>query len=59
MDENHEMWQKLGLDLAKHDELMGVLGEFYPALYLSQKNRPKAMANFNFVLFWRKNGRES
>ena len=50
MDENHEMWQKLGLDLAKHDELMGILGEFYPALYLSQKNRPKAMDYFDFVI---------
>jgi benzoyl-CoA reductase/2-hydroxyglutaryl-CoA dehydratase subunit BcrC/BadD/HgdB len=50
MDENHEMWQKLGLDLAKHDELMGILGEFYPALYLSQKNRPKGMDYFDFVI---------
>lgn len=50
MDENHEMWQKLGLDLARHDELMGILGEFYPALYLSQKNRPKGMDYFDFVI---------
>jgi benzoyl-CoA reductase/2-hydroxyglutaryl-CoA dehydratase subunit BcrC/BadD/HgdB len=50
MDENHEMWQKLGLDLARHDELLGILGEFYPALYLSQPNRPQGMGYFDFVI---------
>lgn len=49
-DENHIMWAKLGLDLPRHDQLMGILGEFYPALFLSQKDRPAGMGYFDFVI---------
>jgi benzoyl-CoA reductase/2-hydroxyglutaryl-CoA dehydratase subunit BcrC/BadD/HgdB len=45
-----EMWSGLGLDLDRHNQLLGVLGEFYPALYLSQPNRPAGMGYFDFVV---------
>ncbi len=44
------MWEGLGLDLRRHESLMGILGEFYPMLYLSQKDRPKGMEYFDFVV---------
>lgn len=50
MADHHEMWGKLGLDLARHDELMGILGQFYGDLYVSQSNRPKGMEYFDFVI---------
>ena len=44
------MWQQLGLDLNAHDALLGVLGQGYQDIYLSQKNRPNGMAYFDFVM---------
>jgi benzoyl-CoA reductase/2-hydroxyglutaryl-CoA dehydratase subunit BcrC/BadD/HgdB len=44
------MWQELGLDLAGHDALLGVLGNAYSDIYLSQKNRPEGMGYFDFVM---------
>jgi len=44
------MWADLGLDLAAHDALLGVLGEAYRDIYLSQKQRPGGMAYFDFVM---------
>jgi benzoyl-CoA reductase/2-hydroxyglutaryl-CoA dehydratase subunit BcrC/BadD/HgdB len=44
------MWAGLGLDLKRHDELMALLGRFYPAVYLSQENRPAGMGYFDFVI---------
>jgi benzoyl-CoA reductase/2-hydroxyglutaryl-CoA dehydratase subunit BcrC/BadD/HgdB len=44
------MWQELGLDLAGHDALLNVLGSAYSDIYLSQKNRPKGMGYFDFVM---------
>ncbi|NMC05102.1 MAG: 2-hydroxyacyl-CoA dehydratase [Candidatus Lokiarchaeota archaeon] len=50
-DANHEMWKELGIDLAKHDQLLAVLPEIYKQVYIeSQKNRPKAMDFFEFVV---------
>jgi len=37
------MWQSLGLDLAAHDALLGVLGQGYSQLFLTQRNRPEGM----------------
>ena len=37
------MWAELGLDLEKHDALLGVLGQVYTDIYLTQKNRPDGM----------------
>jgi len=45
-----EMWQSLGLDLAAHDGLLGVLGQAYKDIYLSQKSRPRRMDYFDFVI---------
>jgi len=44
------MWETLGLDLEAHDALLGVLGDFYRDIYLSQKNRPEGMGYFDFVM---------
>jgi len=44
------MWADLGLDLAKHDALLGALGALYQGTYLSQPNRPQAMQYFDFVM---------
>jgi benzoyl-CoA reductase/2-hydroxyglutaryl-CoA dehydratase subunit BcrC/BadD/HgdB len=44
------MWADLGLDLEKHDALLGVLGQAYGEIYLAQKDRPEGMAYFDFVL---------
>lgn len=50
MSEHRAMWTELGLDLERHDELLGVLGDFYRQLYLSQANRPRGMDYFDFVI---------
>lgn len=44
------MWTGLGLDLEAHDALLGVLGNAYQEIYLSQKGRPEAMGYFDFVM---------
>jgi len=44
------MWAELGLDLEKHDALLGVLGQAYGDLFLSQGNRPDGMGYFDFVM---------
>jgi benzoyl-CoA reductase/2-hydroxyglutaryl-CoA dehydratase subunit BcrC/BadD/HgdB len=46
----HEMWSKLGLNLAAHDQLLEVLGNAYQSVFLSQKNRPAGMGYFDFVM---------
>jgi benzoyl-CoA reductase/2-hydroxyglutaryl-CoA dehydratase subunit BcrC/BadD/HgdB len=44
------MWTGLGLNLANHDALLGVLGQLYQSTYLTQKNRPAGMAYLDFVM---------
>jgi len=44
------MWSTIGINLKAHDGLLGVLGEAYKNIYLSQKNRPKGMDYFDFVI---------
>jgi len=44
------MWTQLGLDLDKHDALLGVLGQVYSDVYVAQKNRPDGMRYFDFVM---------
>ncbi|MDA8138475.1 MAG: double-cubane-cluster-containing anaerobic reductase [Desulfobacteraceae bacterium] len=44
------MWKNLGLNLEAHDMLLGVLGNAYKDIYLSQKERPEGMAYFDFVM---------
>jgi len=44
------MWTELGLDLEAHDALLNVLGGAYRDVFLSQKERPKGMEYFDFVM---------
>jgi len=44
------MWADLGLDLAAHDALLGVLGQGYQDICLAQENRPETMGYFDFVM---------
>ena len=50
MADNREMWTELGIDLKQHDVLLGGLGPAYNDIYLSQKDRPKGMGFFDFVV---------
>ncbi len=45
-----QMWQKLDLDLGAHEQLLGVLGQFYNDIYLSQQGRLAGMEYLDFVL---------
>jgi|WetSurMetagenome_2_1015567.scaffolds.fasta_scaffold144572_2 benzoyl-CoA reductase/2-hydroxyglutaryl-CoA dehydratase subunit BcrC/BadD/HgdB len=45
-----EMWKSIGMDIEKHNILLNALGQFYGSIYLSQKNRPKKMDYFDFVV---------
>jgi benzoyl-CoA reductase/2-hydroxyglutaryl-CoA dehydratase subunit BcrC/BadD/HgdB len=49
-DDYRQMWSTLGLDLEAHDALLGVLGQGYQQVFLSQQNRPEGMAYFDFVM---------
>jgi benzoyl-CoA reductase/2-hydroxyglutaryl-CoA dehydratase subunit BcrC/BadD/HgdB len=44
------MWAALGLDLAAHDQLLGVLGPLYQDTFLGQPARPEGMKYFDFVM---------
>ena len=50
MTDYHEMWAGLGLDLKTHDMLLEIVGNGYNDVFLSQKNRPKGMEYFDFVM---------
>ena len=50
MAEYRKMWEDLGLDLERHDILLGALGQIYGDVYLAQPNRPKGMKYFDFVV---------
>jgi benzoyl-CoA reductase/2-hydroxyglutaryl-CoA dehydratase subunit BcrC/BadD/HgdB len=51
MSENYRpMWESLGLNLEAHDALLDVLGTLYQQTFLNQKNRPKGMEYFDFVM---------
>jgi len=50
MADYHEMWAGLGLDLKTHDMLLEIVGKGYTDVFLSQKNRPKGMEYFDFVM---------
>ena len=44
------MWEEIGLNIDAHAGLLGVLTDAYKGIYLSQKNRPKGMEYFDFVI---------
>ena len=49
-EDHHPMWEKLGLDLKKHDELLSILPDIYKEIYIdTQENRPD-MSFFDFVV---------
>ncbi|MBO8128977.1 MAG: 2-hydroxyacyl-CoA dehydratase [Peptococcaceae bacterium] len=50
MDSYRQMWDRLGLNLAAHDQLMAALPLTYADVYLRQENRPKGMEYFDFVV---------
>jgi benzoyl-CoA reductase/2-hydroxyglutaryl-CoA dehydratase subunit BcrC/BadD/HgdB len=50
MTDYREMWSGLGLDLQTHDAVLEIVGKMYGEVYMSQKNRPKGMEYFDFVM---------
>ena len=50
MKDYTKMWEEIGLNLEAHTGLLGVLTDAYKSIYLSQKNRPKGMEYFDFVI---------
>jgi len=50
MADYHEMWAGLGLDLKTHDAVLEIVGKAYQDIFLSQKDRPKGMEYFDFVM---------
>lgn len=50
LEDHHPMWEKLGIDLKKHDELLEILPTVFKEIYIvAQKNRPD-MSFFDFVV---------
>lgn len=50
MADYRSMWADLGLDLEAHDALLNALSAGYQSLFLSQKDRPRGMGYFDFVM---------
>ena len=50
MSDYTKMWENLGLNLKAHSGLLSVLSDAYKDIYLSQKERPKGMGYFDFVV---------
>jgi benzoyl-CoA reductase/2-hydroxyglutaryl-CoA dehydratase subunit BcrC/BadD/HgdB len=50
MTDYKKMWADLGLDLPTHDAVLELVGKMYGEIFMSQKNRPKAMEYFDFVI---------
>lgn len=48
--DSRQMWSDLGIDLEQHDILLNALPPIYQELYLSQRNRPRGMDFFDFVV---------
>ncbi|TXT63835.1 MAG: putative enzyme [Promethearchaeota archaeon] len=47
----YPMWEEIGIDIQKHDQLLAVLPTIYKEIYIDpQKNRPKAMSFWDFVV---------
>ncbi|MEX2704988.1 MAG: double-cubane-cluster-containing anaerobic reductase [Candidatus Freyrarchaeum guaymaensis] len=44
------MWEELDIDLERHDQLLGGLSQLYTNVYLLQKNRPKGMEYYDYVI---------
>lgn len=48
--DHRKMWEKIGLDLEAHDQLLQALPPTYGDVYMSQRNRPGGMEYFDFVI---------
>lgn len=47
--DRHEMWKDLGMNVEAHDELCAVLPAAFGDVFLSQENRPEAMAYWDMI----------
>lgn len=47
--DRHPMWKELGMDLESHDQLCEALPAAFGDVFLSQENRPEAMAFWDMV----------
>lgn len=50
MGDYKKMWEELGIDIEKHDDLCEALPELFSDTYLTQENRPEGMNYFNYVV---------
>lgn len=50
MSNYNEMWTGLGLDHKTHEAVLEIVGKAHQDVFLSQKNRPKGMEYFDFVI---------
>jgi benzoyl-CoA reductase/2-hydroxyglutaryl-CoA dehydratase subunit BcrC/BadD/HgdB len=50
MTDYKKMWADLGIDLNTHDAVLEIVGNLYKDIFLSQKDRPKGMEYFDFVI---------
>ena len=48
--DHRQMWTDLGIDLERHDVLLNAVQPIYEEFYLCQRNRPKGMEFFDFVV---------
>ena len=50
MEEYRAMWERLDIDMRRHDMLLEALPAVYEKMFLSQQGRPQAMEYFDFVV---------
>ena len=50
MADNCEMWERIGLNMEAHDQLLNVIPPLVQETFLKQENRPEKMDYFDFVL---------
>lgn len=48
--DNCEMWERIGLNMDAHDQLLQVIPPLVQETFLKQENRPEKMGFFDFVL---------
>jgi len=49
-EEYHAIWEKLGINMRRHDMLLEALPAVYEKVYLSQQGRPQAMDYYDYVV---------
>jgi len=50
MDDYQALWESLGLNLNRHDQLLAALGSMYGEIFATQPNRPQAMSYYDYVV---------